>query len=153
MRWRDGVVGGCHARHSTWAGSEAWWEDWGRSAGELGRHEASCGRIEGGGRDRRGAGAVHEELCGDLLDLGDNVVFLCLGGEHALCFITMALALPVLLVGILYADVLVHQILTVHVGDGVVRGLEGGIGDKAVALGEAGLITRDLGSLDERAEA
>ena len=119
----------------------------------MGRHEASCGRIEGGGRDRRGAGAVHEELCGDLLDLGDNVVFLCLGGEHALCFITMALALPVLLVGILYADVLVHQILTVHVGDGVVRGLEVGVGHEAVTLGQASLVAGDLGRLHERAEA
>jgi hypothetical protein len=86
------------------------------------------------------------------LDLGHDVVFLGLGGEHAFCFVAMALAFAIFLISILHADVLVHKVLAVHVGDGIVGGFEGGVGDESVALGEAGLVARDLGRLNERAE-
>jgi hypothetical protein len=115
--------------------------------------DASGGGVERGSDRGSGDSAVEEELRGDLLDIGEDVVLLCLGGEHALSDVAMAFALAVLLVGILHADVLVHEVLAVHVGDGVVGGLEGGVGDEAVALGEPGLVAGDLWRLDERAEA
>jgi len=66
----------------------------------------------------------------------------------------VALALAVLLVGVLDADVLVHEVLAVHVRDGVIGGLEVGVGHEAVVLREAVLgVARDLGRGDERAEA
>jgi hypothetical protein len=80
-------------------------------------------------------------------------VFLGLAGEHALGLVAVALALAVLFVGVLYADVLIHEVLSVHVGDSVVGGLEVGVGDEAIALREARLIARDLGRLDQGAEA
>lgn len=65
----------------------------------------------------------------------------------------MSLALAVLLVRVLHADILVHEVLGVHVCDGVVGGLEVGVGDEAVAFGEAGFVAGDLGRRDQGAEA
>ena len=56
----------------------------------------------------------------------------------------MAFALAVLLVGVLDGDVFVHEVLVVHVGDGVVGGFEVGVGDEAVAFGEVGFVAGDL---------
>lgn len=49
-----------------------------------------------------------------------NTMGFCLSSQHSLCLVTVPFALAVFLVGILYGDVFVHQILTVHVGNGVV---------------------------------
>lgn len=57
------------------------------------------------------------ELGWDLLGGWADVVLASLGGQHSLCLISMSLALAVLLVRVLYGDLLVHEILPVHVGD------------------------------------
>lgn len=80
-------------------------------------------------------------------------MFLGLGREHALSLITVALALAVLLVGVLHADVLVHKILPIHIGNGVVGSFEVAIGDEAIALGQSLIAARNLGWSNERAEA
>lgn len=59
----------------------------------------------------------------------------------------MSLALAILLVGILDRDLLVHEVLTVHIGDGIVRSIEGGKGEESVTLGVVGLVAGDLDDL------
>ena len=65
--------------------------------------------------------------------------------EGSLGGVAVALAFAVFLVGVLHRDFLVHKILTVHVGNGIVAVFEGGKGDEAVALAEVGFVARDLG--------
>lgn len=91
------------------------------------------------GRARRG-----EELRRQGLDGQLDVVFAGLGGEEALGLVAVALALAVLLVGVLDGDFFVREVLAVHVGDGFVGGLEGGEGDEAVAFAEVGVVAGDL---------
>ena len=64
--------------------------------------------------------------------------------EHALSFITVALAFSVLLVCILNHDFFVHHVLAVHVGDGGVSRFEIAEGDEAIALGDTDVIARNL---------
>ena len=80
---------------------------------------------------------------------------MCLGlrSEHTFCFIAVTLAFTVLFVGVLYTDFLVHEVLAAHVGDGIIGGLEVGVGDEAVAFGQVGLVTSDLGLGNECTEA
>ena len=68
----------------------------------------------------------------------------CLCSEHSLCLISVAVAFAVLLVRVLYRDVLVHEVLVMHVGDCVVGGLEVRVGYEAVAFGEIGFVASDL---------
>lgn len=72
--------------------------------------------------------------------------------EHAFCLVAVAFSLAVLFVGVLHTDVLVHEVLVVHVGDGVVGGFEVGIADKAVAFGEVGFVAGDLRFVSEGLE-
>ena len=65
----------------------------------------------------------------------------------------MAFAFAILLVGILYTDLLIHEVLSAHVRDCIVGGLEVGVGDEAVAFGEVGLVASDLRLSNECAEA
>ena len=53
-----------------------------------------------------------------------DVVFSCLSCEHTLCLVTVALPLSVFLVGVLYTDLFVHEILSVHVCDRIVGSIE-----------------------------
>jgi len=46
--------------------------------------------------------------------------------EHSLGLVTMSISLAVFLVGILNRNFLVHEVLAVHVGNGVVRSFEVG---------------------------
>ena len=62
-------------------------------------------------------------------------MFPCLRCQHSLRLITMSLSLTILFVGILHRNLLVHEILTVHIGNGRVGGLEIGEGDETVTLG------------------
>jgi hypothetical protein len=55
--------------------------------------------------------------------------------QRSLRLITMSLSLAILFVGILHRNLLVHEILTVHIGNGRVGGLEIGEGDETVTLG------------------
>lgn len=71
-----------------------------------------------------------------------------LSGKSTLCLVTVALALAVLLVGVLDADLLVQEVLAVHVADGVVGGVEVGEGDETVALGQVGLVASNLSKLE-----
>ena len=66
---------------------------------------------------------------------GLHAVGFCLCGEHAFGLVAVALALTVFLVGVLDGDVLVHEVLVVHVGNGVVGRFEVAVGDEAVAFG------------------
>lgn len=75
---------------------------------------------------------------------GLHAVGFRLCGEHALCLVAVALAFAVFLEGVLDGDVLVHKVLVVHVGDGVVGGFEIAVRDEAVAFGEVGFVARDL---------
>lgn len=145
MRWWGAVVG---LRCDYWTA---------KSRGEGGRRPryAHCGlggEVEhccwGGGDS-----AVEEELGGHLLRFGEDVVLLCLRGEHAFCFVAVTFSFPVFLVGVLDGDVFVHEVLPVHVRDRVVGGFEGAVGDEAVAFAEAGLVSCDLGGRLEGAEA
>ena len=67
-----------------------------------------------------------------------------LGGEHALGLVAVALAFAVLFVGVLDGDFFVHEILAIHVGNGIVGGLEIGEGDETVAFGEVGFVAGNL---------
>lgn len=75
-----------------------------------------------------------EELWRKWLDGRLDIVFPSLRCEHTFGFITVSLAFAIFLVRVLDRDFFVHEILTVHVGDCFVRGLEIGKGDEAIAL-------------------
>lgn len=45
-------------------------------------------------------------------------MFASLCCQHSFCFITVAFTFPILLIGVLHGDLLVHKILAVHVGYG-----------------------------------
>jgi len=96
-----------------------------------------CGGAAGSGR--------REELLGDGLCGGLDVVLAGLGGEHALGLVAVTLAFAVFFVGVLDRDFFVHEVLAVHVGNGFVGGFEVGEGYEAVAFGEVGIIAGDLG--------
>ena len=103
---------------------------------------------------RLGHDSVHEQggRHGRVVEL--DVVHLGLGGKHSLCLVAVTLALAVLLVGVLDTDVLVHEVLAVHVCDGIVRGFKVGVRHKTVALGQACFgVAGDLGRRDKGAEA
>jgi hypothetical protein len=84
---------------------------------------------------------------------GNDVVFFRLAGKLTLGGVAVALSFAVFFVCVLHADFFVHQVLAVHVGDGVVGGFEVGVGDEAVAFGERGFVAGDLGGRDEGAKA
>ncbi len=128
LRWWDAIVG---LRCDDWTAE---------SRGHGGRRPryAHCGlrgEIEHCGWGG-GDGAVKKELRWHLLRFGEDVVLLCLRGEHAFCFVAVSLSFSVLLVGVLDGDVFVHEVLPVHVRNRVVRGFECAIGDEAVAFTE-----------------
>lgn len=63
-----------------------------------------------------------------------DVVLPGLSGEHTFCLITVSFALAIFLVGVLYGDFFIHEILTVHVRDRVVGSFERCKGDETVAF-------------------
>lgn len=77
---------------------------------------------------------------------------LCLFREQTLCIVSVARTLAVLLVCILHGDLLALHVLAVHVGDGSIRGVEVGVGNEAVALGQSEIVARNLGGADELPE-
>lgn len=105
---------------------------------------ASAIQHRGGGGRRDGGGRGREELRRERLDGQVDVVLAGLGGEGALGLVAVPLALAVLLVRVLHRDLLVHEVLAVHVGDGVVARLEGAEADEAVAFAEVGVVAGDL---------
>lgn len=105
----------------------------------LGRASGVDGHCGGGGGCSCG-----EELRGEWLDGWFDTLNATGGGEGTLCGVTVAFALAVLLVGVLDGDFLVHEVLAVHVGDGVVGGFKGGKGDEAVTLAQVVFISGDL---------
>lgn len=68
----------------------------------------------------------------------------CLCGEQPFGLVAMTLALPVLLVGVLNRNLLIHEILSVEIGNGFIRSLEVGEGHEAIALGQVGVISGNL---------
>lgn len=67
-----------------------------------------------------------------------------LSGQHSLGLVTMSFSLAILLVGILYRDLFVHEVLATHVGDRSIRRLEITKGHESVALGQVVVISRNL---------
>ena len=67
------------------------WHDWGCGSCELGRWDLWCWYAD----------IVLASLC-------------C---QHSLCLISVSLALAVLLIRVLYGNLLVHEVLPVHIGD------------------------------------
>jgi hypothetical protein len=78
------------------------------------------------------------------LDLRLDVVFATSSSQGTLCGVSVAFSLAVLLECVLDGNFLVHEVLAVHVCDGVVGCFEGGEGDESVALCEIGVIAGDL---------
>lgn len=79
-----------------------------------------------------------------LLNRERDVVLASLGGKHALSVVSVAFALAILLVGVLNRDLLVSEVLAVHVLDRLVRRLEVGEGNKSVTLGKAIVVVSNL---------
>lgn len=59
-----------------------------------------------------------EQMCGKGLYSGRDAMSLGLFCKHAFCFVSVSLALSVLFVRVLYGDLLVHDVLAMHAGDG-----------------------------------
>ena len=78
------------------------------------------------------------------MDLRLDVVFTTSGSQGTLCGISVAFSLAVLLEGVLDSDFLVHEVLAVHVCNGIVRGFEGGERNESVALCEIGVVAGNL---------
>ena len=78
-------------------------------------------------------------------------MLLGLRSQHTLRFITVTFALAVLLVGVLHRDVFVHQILAIHVCDGVIGGSKSSR-RRSRSLSRGRLIPRDLGQGDPGTE-
>lgn len=94
-----------------------------------------------------------EKLGGHWVDRDVDVVLSSLVGKLALGSVAVAFAFAILLVRVLDSDLAVHQELAVHLRDGVVRRLESGEADEAVALAEVVLVACHLGRADEGTEA
>lgn len=71
-------------------------------------------------------------------------MFATSGSQSTLCGVSVTLSLAILLEGILDGDLLVHEVLAVHVCDGVVGCFEGGEGNESVALCEIGVVAGHL---------
>ena len=93
-----------------------------------------------------------EQMGWQRLDSGCYAMCLGLFREHAFCFVSVALALSVLLVRVLNGDLLAHHVLAVHAGNGCIRRVEVAKGDEAVALGQAVFVAGHLGGHCEGAE-
>lgn len=133
--------------------------DWSRRRDTRGQ-----GRVESArGHDRWGHGSGglrRRSLAGGLqkrgrhgLGLDGDIVFLGLGSQHSLGLVSVTLTLAVLLVGVLDADILVHEELSVHIVDRVVAGLEAAIAHETVSLAQTVVVAGDLGGRYEGAEA
>ena len=131
--WSNGLVVVAVGRRGAKAGGDRWW----CAAWKHCRWHAAAD------------GAAHGYGCGRGLD----AVGFGLCGEHALGLVAMSLAFAVLFVRILYRYFLVHEVLAVHICNGVVRSFEVGIGDEAVAFGESGLVAGYLWLRNQGAEA
>lgn len=105
-----------------------------------------------GSARRHHRGGCLEQVCWQRLDGGRDAVGLGLLREHALGLVAVALALAVLLVGVLDRDLLAHHVLAVHAGNGRVRRVKVAKGDEAVALGQAVFVAGNLGGDRQRAE-
>ena len=88
-----------------------------------------------------------KELWVEWLMLDLDVVFACLSCQHTLRLITVTLSLSILLVSVLYTDLLVHEILSVHVRDRIIGSVEVCERDKSVALGQVRIIACNLDEL------
>lgn len=77
----------------------------------------------------------------------------CLRCKHTLRLITVTLALAVFLVGILHCNLLVHEVLAVHIGDCGVRGFEIGVAHKTISLAEILFVACNIGRRNETAKA
>lgn len=137
-----------------------------RGHGQRGRSPVATGCIRGAAHAHarvghvshgRAAGSDHgcrrlEEMLWQRLDGRCDAVGLGLLRKHALGLVAVALALAVLLVGVLDRDLLAHHVLAVHAGNGGVRRVEVAVGDEAVALAHVVLVACNLGRLCQLAE-
>lgn len=72
-----------------------------------------------------------------------HVVLLSFGSKLSLGVVTVPLALPVLLVRVLYGNLLAQQVLAIHCFPRRIRSLEGVVGHETIALGNIVLVTDD----------
>lgn len=70
-------------------------------------------------------------------------------GQRSLGFITVSLALSILLVRVLYGDLLVHEILPVHVRDRRIRRLKVAKRDEPITLGQIVVIPCNLATISD----
>lgn len=73
-----------------------------------------------------------------------DVVFTTGSSKGTLCSISVTLSFAIFLEGVLDGDFLVHEVLAVHVCDGVVGCFKGGEGNETVALAEVCVVAGDL---------
>lgn len=134
---------------------------WCKSHGPRRGHSSVHRRIETTrGHGRRRTCSRRHGLAGGLkerrwhgLTFDGDIVLLRLGGKHTLCLVSMSLSLAVFLVGILYAHILVHKILAVHVVDGIVAGIKTAVADETVSLAQPVVVSRHLGRCYQGAKA
>lgn len=84
--------------------------------------------------------------------LGHYVVLLAFGGQSSFRLITVALALAVLLVRIVYTDSLAQEILPVHVRQRGVGGLERVKADETIPLGDVVVVAHNVGLAEDLTE-
>lgn len=65
----------------------------------------------------------------------------------------MTLTLSILLVRVLHRDFFVREVLSVHVVDGIIRSLEGSVGNEAIPFAEICIIASNLRRCNERPKA
>jgi len=65
-----------------------------------------------------------KELRVEWLMLDLDIIFPCLSCQHTLRFVTVTLSLSIFLVSVLYTDLLVHEILSMHVCNRIVGSIE-----------------------------
>lgn len=82
-----------------------------------------------------------------------DIVLLRLSSKHTLCFVSMPLSLAVFLVGVLDANILVHEVLAIHVVDGIVTGIETAVADETVSLAQPIIVSCHLRGCDQVAKA
>jgi hypothetical protein len=76
---------------------------------------------------------------------GLDTVGFSLSGKHSFRLVTVSLTLSVLLVRVLDRDLLVHEVLAVHVGNGIIGRFKVGERNEPIALGQVRFVAGHLG--------
>jgi len=148
-----GTIGWAISRRtgrSTVSGSTVGWPEACGTIGRNGNAPTVCAHTWPARYSR--TGGQLKQVCRQRLHSGGDSVSLGLLRQHALGFVSVAFALAVLLVSVLHRNLLVHNVLAMHAGNGGVGRLEVAEGDETVALGQVGLVAGNLGGVDQGPE-